>query len=285
MNDQLRNKMYDYEFTPPPGAWENIAAELNEQEKNSGISSKLYHLEVPPPTSAWGQIKESLEKEEVIPVSNPGTVIHILRYAAAVVIFALMIWGAMSLFQTKHGKKETATNRIVPPERDSSTPITNESSSSYNSGETNEKSDDSALEESKHTVAKNDFSISSKLKLPIESYSSAPALYIENMPDATGNNPTLLYSDILRSLFGIGPSNDDISDRYITLKDPEGNYFRMSKKLSDLICCISGEEQDSECKDKLQRWREKIASSPLAPSPGNFMDILSLITSLQEDKK
>ena len=83
----------------------------------------------------------------------------------------------------------------------------------------------------------------------------------------------------------INESNtDDVSDRYIMLMTPDGNFIRMSKKWADLACCVSGEDQDSGCKDQLQRWREKIACAPVAPSPGNFMDILNLISILQNDK-
>jgi hypothetical protein len=59
---------------------------------------------------------------------------------------------------------------------------------------------------------------------------------------------------------------------------------RISKKLSDLFCCVSGEEQDENCTNQLKQWREKIAASPFNPSPDNFMDILDLINSLQDNR-
>jgi hypothetical protein len=66
------------------------------------------------------------------------------------------------------------------------------------------------------------------------------------------------------------------------LMTPNGQIIRISKKLGDLVCCVSGEDQDQECQDQLKKWRQKIANAPVAPSPGNFMDILSLLQSIKE---
>ncbi|MCZ2459632.1 MAG: hypothetical protein LC128_08385 [Chitinophagales bacterium] len=285
MSDQLRNKMYDHEVTPPQGVWEKIAAELNEQKENSSLTSKLYNLEVTPPPSAWEQIKIELEKDEKPIISGSQNVIHILRYAAAILILALMAFGAVRFLRNSYQKKEIATNKNLPYQKDSIRPSEKDTgSTSFDLNEFNETNDDQALEESKHTIAKNNLSPELKRKLANENFRFIPAHYINDQENTGISYLTLSYSDILRSMFGIGPSPEDISDRYIMLKDSDGNFFRVSKKLSDLICCISGEEQDADCKDKLQRWREKIASSPLAPTPGNFMDILSLISSLQNDQ-
>ena len=67
------------------------------------------------------------------------------------------------------------------------------------------------------------------------------------------------------------------------LMTPDGNIIRMSKKLCDLVCCVSGQEQDEGCKSQLKIWQEKMASSSVAPSPGNFMDILNLVSTLQDN--
>jgi hypothetical protein len=74
----------------------------------------------------------------------------------------------------------------------------------------------------------------------------------------------------------------DLADRYVMLMTPEGSIIRMSKKLGDLICCVSGEEQGDGCKDQLKKWQEQMAMSSLAPSPANFLDILSLVNSLDD---
>ena len=286
MSNQLQNKMYDYEVKPPEGSWDKIVTALNDEEGAENISSKIYDLEATPPDSAWEQIKNVLEKDPEAPASKPKEIPY-LRYAAAAVIIALMVFGGIRLINNDSGKKEITVNKNFKLTKDSVAPSNNTIASATplkNSAEADEKSDDAALEASKQTVAKNDFPISTKLKLSRESYLSAPAHYIETVTDAEASYPNLHYSEMLQPLYANESTTEDLSDRYIMLKSPDGNFFRMSKKLADLICCISGEDQDANCKDQLQRWREKIACSPLAPSPGNFMDILNLIASLQDDK-
>ncbi|HWC52787.1 MAG TPA: hypothetical protein VG676_04305 [Chitinophagaceae bacterium] len=286
MSNQLRNKMYDFEVKPPLGSWDKIATALNDQKVIGNLSTKLFDLEVPPPESAWQQIKNNLEHDIEVPVSKPKLIPGIYRYAAAVVLIAMMVFVGIKLLQNNSGENEIAANRNTTYTKDSVSPSLKESLNTAPSDPTpatEEKRDDAALEESKRTVAKNDFPMTTKLKLAKESYLSAPAHYIENISDAKTNYPNLHFSEMLQPIFSNESETEDLSDRYIMLKSPDGNFFRMSKKLADLICCISGEDQDANCKDQLQRWREKIACSSLAPSPGNFMDILNLITSLQND--
>ena len=42
---------------------------------------------------------------------------------------------------------------------------------------------------------------------------------------------------------------------------PDGNIIRMSKKWSGLVCCVSGEEQDEDCKNQIKKWQKKIATA------------------------
>ena len=57
----------------------------------------------------------------------------------------------------------------------------------------------------------------------------------------------------------------NLASRYITLMTPEGNIIRMSKKLTDMVCCVSGEDENEECKDQMKKWREKIICLPAIP--------------------
>ena len=93
------------------------------------------------------------------------------------------------------------------------------------------------------------------------------------------------YAGAMQAAIAHYETKKNMDSRYIMLMTPDGNIIRMSKKLSTLVCCVSGEEQDADCKDQLQRWREKIACAPGTHSPGNFMDILSLVSSLQDNNQ
>jgi hypothetical protein len=88
--------------------------------------------------------------------------------------------------------------------------------------------------------------------------------------------------ELSQSIYAYEDHVPTIAERYVMLMTPDGNIIRMSKKWSELVCCVAGEDQDKDCKDQIKKWQEKIATSSLAPSPGNFMDILNLVNSLNE---
>ena len=78
------------------------------------------------------------------------------------------------------------------------------------------------------------------------------------------------------------PVEVDLTNRYIVLMTPDGNIIRMSKKLRNLVCCVSGEEVDKDCVDQMKKWREKIANPAATHTPGNFLDLLHMLNSLQD---
>ena len=114
---------------------------------------------------------------------------------------------------------------------------------------------------------------------------STPAVLQTNFSiDGFENNSNQLnYS--ARS-FSDFPSRASQVNRYMMLLRPDGYIFRMSKKLSNMVNCMynaSAIEADENCRDQVKKWREKIAKSTINPSPDNFMDILTLIKSLDEN--
>ncbi len=286
MSSTFQNKMYNFEVTPPSKTWEKIAAALDEPELADGFSSKLYHLEATPPLAAWEKIKLSLnaDQETVVPVKRKLS--PLFRYAAAAVLIGLFIFGGIKLLNNGPGKKEVAKEEKATPFKDSLIPSSDESIPPVNNStvESDEARDNAALEASKHIVAKIDLPSVNKLNLIKGDYLSTPADYIDNISNPDDNYLGLHYSETLQPAFAHIETATKIADRYITLMTPDGNIIRMSKKWGDLVCCVSGAEQDANCKDQLQKWREKIACSPLVPSSGNFMDIFSLISSLQNNK-
>lgn len=283
MSRGLRNKMYDYEVTPPKGAWEKIATALDDSSETGSFESKLYNLETTPPASAWEQIQVSLNAENKTTRLPQNKSYHIFRYVAAIAAIAIIVFGAIILTRNKSAKKETARKEIVAPTKNPATNVPVASAEVNNPISDDEKRDDAALEASKNTFAKNDLSSMARLTLIKKNYLSAPAHYIENISKDDAVFGDLHYSEIAQLSFENDNTTSDISERYITLMTPDGNLIRMSKKWADLACCVSGEEQNADCKDQLERWREKIACSSIAPSPGNFMDILDLISSLQDN--
>jgi hypothetical protein len=262
-----KDKMYNYEATPPASAWEAIATALDEPGPAAEYPSRLHDLEVTPPAGIWELISKSLDPVEV---SKPRTrVLPIfLRYAAAAAVIAAVTFTVFSLVNSKPGKNEMAS--AIPTARDSGSNERNIVKAPVIDIPSNTllTDDDHALEQSKKMLARLDHT-------PRLRSNKAAAIAASVYP-GSGENitaPEFAYDDEV----------PDMADRYVMLMTPDGNFIRMSKKWSSLLCCVSGEEQDADCKDQLKKWQQKIAASPVTQSPGNFLDILGLVNSLDDE--
>jgi hypothetical protein len=303
MSSGIQHKMYNLEITPPEGAWKNICADLDASFFSPGFSQKLLQAEVAPPVHVWQNITGILNADQFErtiatklknaeaqpPVStwekiesvlykheNPvRKLLPVLKYAAAAILTGAMIWiGARYINQ--ESKPDTTAVKVIntaPAVEDvainpEKTSLSNDDVSIARTGveaALEEARNDAALEASKKTYAKLDPVVIEKK--------------IRNVTDFNFMTATPEETDVNDNNY-----KKDINQRYIVLMTPDGNFIRMSKKLKDLICCISGEEVDEACLEQLKRWREKILSSGAIHSPGSFADLLNLVTSLQENK-
>lgn len=308
MSSGLQHKMYNYEVLPPAGVWEKIDAEIDESAmhrkypsllRNSQVTppvhawnriaaaldevalvtdygARLAAIEIAPPATVWNKINTSLDGEKEILLSARRRIFPFLRYAAAAAVIALVAFGALQLLKPNKGNQEIVSKQM-PASKEIETPIPaiKEQNTSLVSDKIiaaeDETRNDAALEASKKTLATLNKPSSTKMDI-------AAGYYFEH-DIVTGTTRGL-------DEYFVPPQDDPPGNpsagRYIILMTPDGNIIRMSKKLSDLVCCVSGEEQDEECIDQIKKWRKKIADSPANQSPGNFMDILSLVSSLQE---
>lgn len=308
----LSSRLIKIQAIPPAGIWENIAGKLNEGDFFNQIQAKLNSIEVIPPAVIWdkltasmdttpliNQLGEKLKYAEVIPPSNAWSKINttldtvteaavpehrrfapFLKYAVAASIVGLIAFGALQFFNKKNTtqpdvyvKESTTapekTNSITSPAKADPTPLPTPEAVAVT---TDDARNDAALEASKKTYAKLDKPVSEKLNM-------ATAFYFDNeMPSGTTRG--------LGDMFDIPeeqPIANNSNSRYIMWMTPDGNIIRMSKKLGDLVCCVSGENQDDECMHQLKQWKEKLANAYAGHSPGNFMDVFSLINSLQDN--
>ncbi len=273
MNSGLQHKILSHEVTPPPGVWDKIAAELDESELHHVFPSKLYEAEVAAPAGIWNNIQAALDPENEIAAPKRRAIVPWMRYAAAAVIIGLVALGAVQLINNKK-KAVVASVETTQPQNDSAgtsvvvtDPVTTTREPEINTDKTDEARNDAALEASKKTFAKLDMpSNTHKLKNIAAAYSFA--------------SNTEVLDPAENYVAERDPS--DLSNRYIVLMTADGHFVRMAKKLSNMVCCVSGEEQDKECVDQMSRWKEKMACSPTGHSTGSFLDILSLIRSLED---
>jgi len=265
----LQNKIVNHEVTPPNGVWEKIANALDESELAHEFPSKLYGAEVIPPVSAWDKIANSLDADHEAAIPRPRKISPVFKYAAAAMIIGLLAWGGIRVLNNRPGNKEVVKQEVQHPEKDSPTSFTNENKASADNGISPEEArNDAALEASKKTFAKLGMRAKSRIKEIASGFSFAASPGTENIPGIFPNDETI---------------SGNLSSRYITLMTPEGNIIRMSKKLTDMVCCVSGEDENDECKDQIKKWREKIICSPTCHSTGSFMDMLDLVHALQDN--
>lgn len=271
----------------PAGTWNKIRTSLDQEETLSQTAGeKLLALEITPPARAWQQIAASLDTEAgSTPITKKP--FPLFRYAAAAAITGLLAWGGIALFSNKPAgslalREEQAgvqpgNNKLPEQNTPATLPENNpEQNNADVANAAEEARNDAALEQSKQTFARLDVNTASKIKAAADFYFAEP--------EASANTRGLHIGDD-NDVPQYTPTPNSEPSRYIMLMTPDGNIIRMSKKLSDLVCCVSGEEQDKACREQMQKWREKLACSPATHSPGNFMDILSLAHALQQDNQ
>lgn len=274
LQNTFPSRLYNTEMAPPASAWEKITAGLDNEQTQNEFSSRLYNMEVTPPATAWEKVATGLNKTaETVNTKIPiRRLSPILRYAAAAIFIGTVAYGIIRFTVPTDNKENSAV--LATDRKDSSiadkTKLT-DPGKAQTTGINANQTEDEMLEKSKTLVA--------KLDRPVKRIARAISSSVIT-PNENNNEDT--DADLSQSIYAYADHIPNISDRYIMLMTPDGNIIRMSKKWGSLLCCVSGEEQDADCKNQLKKWQEKMAASPLAPSPDNFMDILGLVNSLND---
>jgi hypothetical protein len=294
----LHDKMYNHEVTPPVNTWEKIAASLDESEIENDFPTRLHGHEVSPPANTWDKITAALDDQHEFPtrlykmeITPPAGIWEkidsslspaaeplapvrkltpFLRYAVAAFFIGLVAYGIINMTIGNNSKENnTAGIKVAKDSNASGKIVTADDSKQTQVATANAKKEEPS--EKSTLIAR----LNTSLKRVTRTITSS----------ATSNRAEEEVMDpgLSQSIYAYADHIPDISERYVMLMTPDGNIIRMSKKWSELLCCVSGEDQDAGCKDQLKKWQEKMAASSIAPSPGNFMDILGLVNSLDEN--
>jgi hypothetical protein len=265
----LKDKIYNYEVTPPAGTWDKIAIDLDEAELANKFPDRLYSMEATPPSHSWEKVNAALNpgNEPVIPIFK--RIRPFVRYAAAAIFIGGLALGIIKLTTGSDNTLNTTAQSAGNKDSSESGKTKPGVADEIQAAKSVTDDDDAALEQSKKMLA--------KLDPPLKTLA----------PKLRAGNSHVRYADdqdteLTQSIYAYEDHVPNLADRYVMLMTPDGNIIRMAKKWSELLCCVSGEEQDADCKDQLKKWQQKMATSSLAPSPGNFMDILGLVNSLNE---
>lgn len=277
LSKKFPSRLYNIQIAPPVFVWQNIAVALDESALVNHYAGKLVGIEIAPPVGAWNKIKTLLDAEQEI-LSERRRILPFMKYAAAAAIIGFLAWGGIVLFSNKSEEGKLTKQQSTPPEGnsqktsdDKTLNFTDENIAvSDINASLEEARNDAALEASKKTYARLDVGVTrSKIK------NAAHFFFIPDNYEPSGTRGFNAEPEVT--------SFTDIPSRYIMLMTPDGKIIRMSKKLRELVCCVSGEEQDKECVDQMKKWREKIANPSATHSSSNFMDILSLVNAMQDN--
>ena len=264
----LKHKMTNYEVVPPAQVWDNIAASLDESESGQSFPSRLHDMQVNPPAAAWINIENELTGAEAPVIPMRKRIAPWIKYAAAAVVIGILGISFFQYYNLTKGNSQvnnpmdiasapTKKSGVVPapPTERNNLPTINTDAVKTDNASVIAQIEQSSIAEHRKI----------RRASAVTNYSSTDA------SDYSGN-PLYAYADY---------TMPDVADRYIMLMTPQGTIIRMSKKLGNLVCCVSGEEQDPDCKSQLKKWQEKLASSPAAP--GNFLDIVNMVNSLDDN--
>ena len=286
MKNSWTDRLKQMELPPPENGWEKVAASLDESFSGHEFPDKLYNHESEPSSGLWNKIEHSLTNEAAPrPSSKHGVArVSFIRYAVAACMIGIISFAIFQFFPTrKTNQPAVGVNPVAVSNENLNTDTNANTNTSPGNpvAHTEIEKEAQALEDSKHTYARLDLSRHASNRIRSSLYRSPVPIFSSASGETElEKNPEIQYSH--RAAVYDSPEDNDAT-RYLMFRDSEGRFIKISKKLSGLFCCVSGEEQDENCHDQLKKWREKIASSSFIPSPDNFMDILELVNSLQDN--
>jgi len=274
---ELTQKLYNIEITPPPDTWNKIvtALETNIQEE---YPAKLYNLEITPPAETWQRISTSLDAEESLPQIPSKRRLPLIRYAAAAAFIGAVAFGTVKFLNQKTDHSQAT--KIVLPQKNSQNNVPSEAQKNTPAQTTPLLSNDLPKENLSFVKT----NAVSKKRPPM-----VQASYMTQLAEVSSSTSNSSSPDFQQaSLRGEVPGNCSTiseADRYLNFINPDGYLIRISKKLADALGCFykNGNSREyNQCQEQIKKWGNKIAQSP-ASSPDNFLDILDIIKSAQDE--
>ncbi len=255
MSNELQNKFLHYEVQPPEGVWNKIAASLDETIPLSA-SEKLYQFETNPPASVWQNISAQLnntvlEKVKVVPFFTRYR--RPLKYSGAIAAF-IFLAVITSLFISKKTESEVPVDRIV----------NNHAAARKDSAKNNAPKENNSVSQ---IIEKNN-----SAPIVVKSKTSKTRFDDNEHFTSLNENP----SEETEQVHAIAASYN--SDKYMIYTDGDGNDVRLPKKIFNAFACPIN---NTDCKQRLQKLREKFAESAMTT---DFTGLLQILKSLQENQ-
>ncbi len=281
MNRDFTIRLYEFEMTPPPGAWSKIESVLDEDGDSFLIGEKLSNIELTPPAAVWPAIASALDSDQPVKETPVRKLQPYYRYAAAAAILFAVIFTATLLFNNKQAVADSAQTNPVEP----STPGKNLVDPTVTEQQTDITS--KPVEEENLDIDKRVYASASSDRKYIAQRNAAAnggVSFASYSPAEIETNFDLQHFEEIASNVAINTSSVDPEkakrvNTYAYAVRPDGQVVRISRKLADMLGCI----YSADCSQQVAHWHNKMAKANHSPSQENFMDILTLIKSLQEN--
>jgi hypothetical protein len=285
MPEQLKNRMQQFEVMPPPDAWKNISARLDDDSRYEGLSARMNGYEVAPPAGAWDNIAANItvnNTRSITPIAGRKINFSFLKIAAAAAVAGIIISLWLWTKQSPEIPVAVTGRKSLSP----TAPVTANSSASAPAQETPvmavpRKYDREAVSETpqqqaslpENNDADNDRVLQYAAVTPVPGYREYPII-IRSGPVKDGNGAVIRNVDLLTS-----------DGNYMIVSGPNGQMTRISSKFASVIRYLNDDSSVEEYLDKVIResdtwkkrfseWRKKIGESPFIPSSANFLDIV-----------
>ncbi len=288
----LTAKMHSYEVKAPAEAFTNIFSALDKDTAAPpAAAERMFTYTVAAPVNAWDNIAAALDANEavVIPLQkNRRTFTMVFRIAAAAVITALVLLTVVLVTKkTNTAPNNIATEKPNHPSPLIITPETNTATTVLPASETQQENKHIALQQQNLRIVK----IQAKEDPVTIEYVKGTEVA------ALATNPAADKTAMLQNSSGQTPMDISLMNTpntYISITGPDGQTVKVSSKFSNLIGYLN--EKDPATEENLDiiikesakwratfaAWREKMYNNAVAPSLGNFMDIIELSKVLEQ---
>jgi hypothetical protein len=241
------------------------------------VKTRMYNYETTPPVGVWDAIAQQLDGNEakVIPLNRSNRRFYYIAAASVAVILLCVLFFTHHTSQSGNNGFFSFSSDKQDNNGSSSNAITDTAASAKNDNviitvpqeETNVQND-------------SDEEITAKNTLPVK---GGPHEKIKNdevkYTDSADKTP-----DDKTSSNKIIASNT--TSTYITIEGPQGQPIKVSTKMATLIDSSDNKVPPKPSwNKKINEWREIMKGNTLAPTPGNFLDIIELTKTLKDNKK
>ena len=275
MSSELQRKLYSMEVEPPATVWTRLADALDEINADNRIAAKFEVAEADPGYGSWQKILHVLYPAQ----PQQSKVRHMLPYAMAAILVGLLIGIYFIFFNIQPGSEIAATPAEEKRETIDSTPLRSDTSKNLIRIDMHRPA-----ESARETYAVNRNQI--------------PEPRNRNVNRTVANAEPPLSSELEEKTFN--QPLDDLSfvasnTGYMTMVNADGRLVKIPEKYSTIAPYLQDKteypeyildvlmHEDAYWKDKITKWRQKLAESNVAPSYDGFFEFINLLKNIQEN--